>query len=641
MHTFKCPHCTAPLNIDDTDARLAIKCEHCGMSAPVPRAFREKQGVGGRVSDPSGGLSDAVVGQVAALLARGQAIEAIKLVRQSTGLGLKESKDMVDALKDGDADRLNVLLQDLQSGRVYVSRSTSGSTSSTVVINTSGAARAAGGAAGAGCGAVVIVMISLVVAGALFVTAAVRNNWFANVENAIPVALGTAVNRVSKAVVPPFAGLNLRDEAKLVSIDDKPQPDILALAYEPMSSKTYVAYLDIVSNTVRWRAEAETDTKFEAAGDTVYAASKSRLSALDRTTGAVRWEASLTDKVAASCDDCLQPASERVYVLSNDSELQAFDTASGRKMWSKRLAVVTPRIEAWDGAVVAIDRNDEANSLPAQVRVFDADGEQRVQFNLTCDIPRTESGGGGNMTAQPYDTIWVDQDEGALYAWFGGFSSCVQKRNLSTGGLVWSAGFDTAAQGRNGRFIKAGNRIVVVGDKSVIGIDAETGAGKVLLDAGDDFRELYPIGAQGDVAIVRALKARGTARFEIWGIDLVTGERRWALPFDEEGGPFDFPDGFSGLLTKNDKRQAWVAHLTPAGLRIVRLATDPFRFRVETVNPADGVSGGMTDVPITGDYTIISPDLLGWRGDVAWIHLSGDYNALDVAAKKIVYETSP
>lgn len=30
-------------------------------------------------------------------LARGQVIEAIKIVRQSTGLGLKESKDAVDA----------------------------------------------------------------------------------------------------------------------------------------------------------------------------------------------------------------------------------------------------------------------------------------------------------------------------------------------------------------------------------------------------------------------------------------------------------------------------------------------------------------------------------------------------------------
>jgi hypothetical protein len=143
------------------------------------------------------------------------------------------------------------------------------------------------------------------------------------------------------------------------------------------------------------------------------------------------------------------------------------------------------------------------------------------------------------------------------------------------------------------------------------------------------------------VAVLRALKARGSARFELWGIDIGSGERRWTLRFDDDGGPFDETGGFSGLLTKDDKRQSWIAHMTVAGLQIVRVATTPFRYRIETINPADGVSGGVTDVPISGDYTMISPKLLGWQGQVAWIHFSGDYNAVDVASKKVVYTTSP
>ena len=36
-------------------------------------------------------------------LSRGQVVEAVKIVRDKTGLGLKESKDMVDGYRDGNA----------------------------------------------------------------------------------------------------------------------------------------------------------------------------------------------------------------------------------------------------------------------------------------------------------------------------------------------------------------------------------------------------------------------------------------------------------------------------------------------------------------------------------------------------------
>ena len=44
-------------------------------------------------------LPPEVDAQVRALVADGQAISAIKLVREATGLGLKEAKDMVDGMR--------------------------------------------------------------------------------------------------------------------------------------------------------------------------------------------------------------------------------------------------------------------------------------------------------------------------------------------------------------------------------------------------------------------------------------------------------------------------------------------------------------------------------------------------------------
>jgi hypothetical protein len=46
-------------------------------------------------------LAPAVADQARALIARGAKIEAIKTVRETTGLGLKEAKDLVEAIEAG------------------------------------------------------------------------------------------------------------------------------------------------------------------------------------------------------------------------------------------------------------------------------------------------------------------------------------------------------------------------------------------------------------------------------------------------------------------------------------------------------------------------------------------------------------
>jgi ribosomal protein L7/L12 len=52
-------------------------------------------------SSSRAGASSSMRTEAAALVARGQAIEAIKLVRENTGMGLKEAKDYVDELAAG------------------------------------------------------------------------------------------------------------------------------------------------------------------------------------------------------------------------------------------------------------------------------------------------------------------------------------------------------------------------------------------------------------------------------------------------------------------------------------------------------------------------------------------------------------
>lgn len=67
-----------------------------GTVAPAPRAAPPRAWPAG--SAPIGNLAAEVDGEVRKLIAAGRKIEAIKLVRASTGLGLAEAKDLVERM---------------------------------------------------------------------------------------------------------------------------------------------------------------------------------------------------------------------------------------------------------------------------------------------------------------------------------------------------------------------------------------------------------------------------------------------------------------------------------------------------------------------------------------------------------------
>lgn len=106
LHSLECPKCGAPFDIPDA-SRPTMECPYCGNTVAIPPELRS-------AAEPEPSLPAwqpaampvlpdlARLAEVKRLAAAGQKIEAIKLLRDLTGLGLKEAKDTVEAIQRGE-----------------------------------------------------------------------------------------------------------------------------------------------------------------------------------------------------------------------------------------------------------------------------------------------------------------------------------------------------------------------------------------------------------------------------------------------------------------------------------------------------------------------------------------------------------
>ncbi len=94
---FKCPSCGGPLTYEGGD--VTIRCEFCSSSVIVPEELRAEFGPSRRavpLQDQFGNLAE-----IGRLIRGGNKIAAIKLYRETFGVGLKEAKDAVERLAAG------------------------------------------------------------------------------------------------------------------------------------------------------------------------------------------------------------------------------------------------------------------------------------------------------------------------------------------------------------------------------------------------------------------------------------------------------------------------------------------------------------------------------------------------------------
>jgi DNA-binding beta-propeller fold protein YncE len=105
--TFDCPTCGAPLDVNNNISNPVIRCPYCNASVVVPEELRGHASQIPTTEAMFGGDMGSILNkasqykEIVELARSGNKIEAIKKYRELTNVGLKEAKDIIDAMAGG------------------------------------------------------------------------------------------------------------------------------------------------------------------------------------------------------------------------------------------------------------------------------------------------------------------------------------------------------------------------------------------------------------------------------------------------------------------------------------------------------------------------------------------------------------
>ncbi len=604
VQALKCPSCNASLEYDGRSE--TIRCEFCGTTIIVPENMR----AGGYQASGSGYMYGESpekaenIHQVLELVRQGRKIDAIKLYRDTFGVGLKEAKDIVDGLEKG--------------------RPTA------VTITTTSVAPAAGASS---CGCIIGIVILLFTLG-IVVAAMVP---FFSITQIIEDPQ-TFIQQVSEGDIETFvqevsvdiasANRNIQNSPLVTtSGGDGLGADLIVENWQYANNTNTIRLSYTEENdgnrTTRWEVavgDSSNNLGFNVGFDNqqVYYTSGSTLYAVNRASGAQVWQANLSDIVDRRCYGCLRSDQGVVVALTADNTLYGLNANTGQTLWQARLESDTPVYleEGFVGLaflkdkVAVLDESEKAGGFGFALKLYDLNsGEMAIQLVPMCpDIDNF-------FDPAPfgyYDQVFIDEAQDRLFFLWGesiNGPECLEEWNPETGEAIWQSrlpGDDTGISSSIGRgivtewnfspyFAFNGQTLMLPAyQSSNQGVAlADLSNGAIQFNVQDEDYEMWPIGVQGDTAVIWSERQRGTTQVEVWGLNRTTGERLWQHTLTAEYlfdmDPFD---------------DRWTYQLTPNGLYILQLfaTPEPPELLVQSLNTATGALNYEVKNTLASDY---------------------------------------
>ncbi len=343
------------------------------------------------------------------------------------------------------------------------------------------------------------------------------------------------LRQVESAAIPVTAG----------GEEEKP-PDLLILnrRLDPPPVEFYLSY--VYKDEDRWEVRWEHNLGSDIVGDTdvttladkarVYVIVGPTVQALKLSDGAVEWETSLSDEVAATCRECAALAKDRLVVLTSDLVLQGVNINSGEVEWSYEMKTslgwqVKPIALGQGDKIALVDQTDSDAAAPGVLQVFKTgDGEQLQNIAPQCS----------NIPFRVSSPMFIDREgKNAYFTFSSGATHCIQGWNIEEGSMLWEntlpeeiskvpSFFDNPHLDSPGLLA---DEVLYYGfggptqKGKLININLSDGAINLLLE--DPKYAITPLLKDGGILLVRASRTKGSQQDELWAVDIPTGEILW------------------------------------------------------------------------------------------------------------------
>ena len=127
---------------------------------------------------------------------------------------------------------------------------------------------------------------------------------------------------------------------------------------------------------------------------------------------------------------------------------------------------------------------------------------------------------------------------------------------------------------------------------------------------------LRPLILQNETLLVEAMRKKGTARYELWAIDLPTGKQIWQV-IPKAKTPIT--NNFSSSVSAEG---IYLVHALENNFILVQAFDDPARISFQQVDLQTGVISQDREL-ILPEQSIFSLSLIDWQEKTVWLNIDG------------------
>lgn len=351
--------------------------------------------------------------------------------------------------------------------------------------------------------------------------------------------------------------------------------------------------------------------QFKVLKDNIFVVADTSLSAYRLSDGQKIWQTSISDQLPGNCPLCLILSDDKVFVLTQLGSLHVFDATSGKQIWTTNFDEIDDAIYLLNGNPLIVHSKNGVVALTQ----FDAQtGDVLLEASPTCpNQVFPDDVQGFNL----HDTMLTDLEMKNFFILYGFWKpGCLEKWHGFDMKQQWQTLLPEDLVRHEPDILQAGAQLFFsngAGDQ-IWQVSEGDGEAQLLLQS--ENYNLRPLILQNETLLVEAMRKKGTARYELWAIDLPTGKQIWQV-IPKAKTPIT--NNFSSSVSAEG---IYLVHALENNFILVQAFDDPARISFQQVDLQTGVISQDREL-ILPEQSIFSLSLIDWQEKTVWLNIDG------------------